>query len=416
MAKLTERSIKKLPRPAHGAAEYSDDLLPSLVLRVHSTGGHSWCARYRVKGSGQQRRLTLGKWPALSIAQARELASKELRRVANGADPSGAREAAKAAERTGQLEGGFADEARRFIEVYSRQRNKSWRTTAHRLGLKLVNKTALKDRTIKCEWEIVRGSPCDRWRKRTVNSVTKRDIVEALDAANERGPVLANRVHAALARFFSWAVERGLISISPATGTKAPNREQSRDRVLTPEELSAVWWAAEELKPPFNAFVQLLILTAARRNEVAGMTGSELAAGVWTIPKARAKNSEPNMLPLPPRAVEIVDALPRSPNGLLLTTTGTTPISGFSKMKRILDVAVAKRMKIAPWTLHDLRRSVATGLGELGTEPHVIDMILGHRPLTAVAGTYNRSRYLEDKKTALVVWGDAMFCYAAVYG
>ena len=416
MAKLTARALKKIPLPTgSGAREVPDDGLKGLVFVLHHSGAGTWTYRYRT-AQGQQRRLKVGRWPGMSPEQARDTAAEAYRRITKGEDPQAEKAAAREAERTGQLTDGFVDQATRFVETYSRRKNKSWDVQARLIGLKLTNRAARSDRTIKCEFEIVPGSPCDRWRKRTVSSITKREIVEAVEAATERGPVLANRVHATLTRFFAWAVEQDLVKASPAIGTKAPNPETSRDRVLSTEELSVVWWAAAELRPPFDAFVRLLILTAARRNEVGGINEGELAAGVWTIPKARAKNSEPNVLPLPPQALEIVDALPRSASGLLLTTTGTTPISGFSKMKHILDAAVAKRKKLAPWTLHDLRRSAATGMAERGVAPHVVDLILGHRPLTTTAATYNRSRYLDEKRAALAEWGLFMETSAILWG
>ena len=108
---------------------------------------------------------------------------------------------------------------------------------------------------------------------------------------------------------------------------------RSRDRVLTPDELSAIWWAAQELSVPFGGFIRLLILTAARRAEVAGMVELEIVDDVWTVPSKRAKAKEPNALPLPKEALEIIAELPRHASGLLFTTTGRSPISGFSKMK-----------------------------------------------------------------------------------
>jgi site-specific recombinase XerD len=407
MAKLTERSIKKLPRPSTGAYEVSDDLLPNLVLRVHSTGGYSWCVRYRVKGRRQQRRLTLGRWPALRVEKARELGADFLRRVAKGDDPQGDRSAAQAAERTGELTDGFVDQARRFVETYARPQNKSWLAQARLLGLSL-NKAARRNSALERHWAIIPGSPADRWKKRTVGSLTKREIVEAVDAATERGPIVANRVHATLTRFFSWAVEKGVIEVSPTLGTKAPNPERSRDRVLSREELSDIWHAAGELRAPFSSFVRLLILTAARRNEVSGMTAAELTDGAWTIPASRAKQAEANMLPLPRQALEIIAELPRSASGLLFTTTGKTPISGFSKMKRELDRVLAEGRKVAPWTLHDLRRSAATGMASLGIEPHIVEAILGHRSgvISGIAAVYNKFTYSSEKKDALQRWAD----------
>lgn len=417
MAKLTVRSIKRLPLPpGRAAAEYPDDGLKGLVLVLYQSGAATWTYRYR-NAEGRQRRLKIGKWPGLSPEEARDRAAEAYRRTTKGEDPQGEKAAAREAERTGHLTDGFVDQAKLFVENYARRKNKSWDTQAARLGLKLLNRAARKDRTIMCEWSIVPGSPCDLWRKRTVNSITKREINEAVDAATKRGPVLANRVHAALTRFFSWAVERGLVTASPAIGTKAPNPEKSRDRVLSPEELAAIWWAAEELKPPFGAFVRLLIMTAARRNEVAGMNAGELSDdGVWTIPRGRSKNDEPNLLPLPKEALEIIATLPRSESGLLFTTTGRTPISGFSKMKRILDTAVAKRKKVACWTLHDLRRSAATGMAERGVAPHVVDLVLGHRPLTATASIYNRALYADEKRAALQLWADCLLVTNFAYG
>jgi integrase len=400
MPKLTARSIKKIPLPTGtGARDVPDSLVVGLTFVLQPTGAASWVVRFRTR-EGQQKRYTLGKFPALSVDAARDQAADVLRRVAKGEDP----QAEKVAARTGEITDAFLDQAVRFVETYARQQNKSWLAQARLLGLSL-NKAARRNPELERHWAIIPKSPAARWQKRTVRSITKREIVEAVDEATERGPIVANRVHATLTRFFNWAVEKDVIEVSRAIGTKAPNPEKSRDRVLTPEELSAIWWAAEELRPPFGAFVQMLILTAARRNEVSGMTQAELAGGAWTIPAARSKNGEPNTLPLPADALEIIAALPRHASGLLFTTTGTTPVSGFSKMKRILDGFVAERMKVAPWTLHDIRRSAATGMAELGVEQGVFERVLGHR-ISGVTAVYNRFDYFEPKKAALQLWAD----------
>ena len=163
--------------------------------------------------------------------------------------------------------------------------------------------------------------------------------------------------------------------------------------------------------------MRLLILTAARRKEVAGIREAEIAEGVWTLParstEQRAKTERgrkvavADALPLPTQALEIIAELPRSPSGLLLTTTGTTAISGFSKMKRVLDALLTAQGKtLAPWTLHDLRRSAATGIGDLEVEPHIVSLILGHRIPGITSKVYNKSGYLRQKQEALQMWAD----------
>jgi integrase len=412
MAKVTERSIKRIALPdGTGAREVPDDLLKGLVILVHHSGAITFTVRYRNK-EGQQRRVTLGRYPTLSVAKARDKAAAILRRVAEGDDP----QAEKAAARGGVVADAFPGEAIRFIETYARLQNKSWLIQARHLGLSL-NKAARRNHKLERHWSIIPASPADRWRTRAVGSITKREIVEAVDAATARGPVQANRVHATLTRFFSWAVEKGVIELSPAIGTKAPNAEKSRERVLSSEELSAIWWAAEALRPPFGAFIRLLILTAARRNEVAGMTEAEIVDGAWTIPAGRSKTSEPNTLPLPRQALEIIAELPRSASGLLLTTTGRTHISGFAKAKRALDTELAKRRQLAHWTFHDLRRSAATGMASLGIEPHIVEAILGHRSgkISGIAAIYNRFTYFDEMRDALQQWADAVQGYAMVW-
>jgi integrase len=403
MSRFISRNLKRITSDGRKVRDVSDGRVPGLTLVVQKSGVQSWSLRYRF--GEHQRRYTIGRTTEVSAGQARKIAQSMLSKVAEGIDPQAEKASARTAEQTGRLAGGFVDQAKRFVETYARGKNKTWLDQGRHLGLALANSAARKDPTVDCEWAIIPGSPCDEWRKRAVKSITKPEIAEAVDAVTTKsGRVAANRTHATLSKFFGWALEKGLVDRSPAVGTKRPNRETSRDRVLTTEELSVVWRAADELRPPFGSFVRLLILTAARRNEVAGMNESELVNGLWTIPRGRSKNNEPNALPLPPQALSIIDALPQSPSGLLFSTTGRTQISGFSKMKRILDAAVAKRKKLAPWTLHDLRRSAATGMAERGVAPHVVDLVLGHKPLTAVASIYNRSKYLDEKRAALAEW------------
>ena len=416
MAKLTSRTIKKLPPPTgSGAREVPDDLLKGLVLLVHHSGASTWTVRYRT-ASGQQKRFTLGKYPALDVGAARKQARAVLSRVAEGEDP----QEKKLATRQAEVTDTFPAMAARFVALHCKRHNKAWQPRARFLGI------AMKDDG---EWEIIPGSAADRWRRRSVSSITKRDIVEFVNGITERGspiitakprtkgsPVTANRTHAILAKCFRWFVEQGALEVSPVVGTKAPNPERSRDRVLDLWEISLVWNAAEALGPTFCACIRLLLLTGARRSEVAEISDSELRDGLWIIPAERSKNGEVHTLPLPEAALEIIAALPRHANGLLLSHNGRTPISGFGKMKRQLDAEVArlaekqgglgKGQPVKDWTIHDLRRSVASGMAAIGILPHVVEAVLAHKSGTikGIAKVYNRYQYLDEKRDALARW------------
>lgn len=392
--RITTRNIGKIVPPAkeHGPRDVPDDLLPGLVLSVKPTGAMSWCVRYRFEGA--QRRYTLGKHPAIGLTAARKLARKVLEKVAAGEDP----QQAKVAQRTGDATDSFRALAARFIEIYARPRNRTWREAARILGLRLREDG----------WETVPGSPAERWAAKPVRLITKQDVIAAIDRAMEKGPIAGNKAYAIFSRFFNWAVERGAIDTSPLLGAKAPSPTKERERVLSLEELQIVWQAADTLRKPFSSFIHLLILTAARRSEVAGISREELDEdGVWTLPKERSKNEQELLLPLPPVVTNLLAGLPMQ--GLLLTTTGETPISGFSKLKRRLDTAIGYATQdepLEPWTLHDLRRSASTGMASIGIEPHIVEAILNHRSgeIEGVARTYNRYTYFKEKKRALKRW------------
>ena len=213
-----------------------------------------------------------------------------------------------------------------------------------------------------------------------------------------------------LRRLFNWAVERDIIAVSPAEKIKAPTAERSRDRTLSAAELAAVWNATASLGAPFDAFFRLLILTGQRRNELAGAhwTEFDLEKGEWTIPASRAKNGTKHIVHLAPAAMDILTRIPRPlakplGNDYVFTTTGRSPISGFSKIKAKLD----RLSGVSNWTIHDLRRTFATiGTGELGIDPVVMDKILNHRSgvVTGVAAIYQRHAYFEQRRAALDDW------------
>ena len=207
----------------------------------------------------------------------------------------------------------------------------------------------------------------------------------------------------------NWCVDRGTIEASPVANLKAPTKEVARDRVLTDDELSACWNSAVSEGYPFAHFVQILILTGQRRGEVAKMRWSELdlEKGLWTLPGKRAKNAMTHIVPLAPMAIDILKSTPRFLNSeFVFTTTGTTPISGFGRLKARIDASMPP--DIEDWRFHDLRRTMATNMAMLRIQPHVIEAVLNHKNgvVSGVAAVYNRHAYIDEKREALTAWAD----------
>ena len=216
------------------------------------------------------------------------------------------------------------------------------------------------------------------------------------------GPVARNRVRSSLSAFFNFAVREGLIENNPVTGTGKAEEGTGRDRVLSEAELAKLWRALDE--DQFSDIVRLLILTGQRREEIGGLRWSEIDQGSIVLPPARTKNRREHTLPLSPMALAIIERQPHREGRDLIFGYGQGPFSGWSDAKADLDAKV----KLKAWRLHDLRRSMATHLAELGVQPHIIEAILnhysGHR--AGVHGVYNRSRYETAMREALQMWGD----------
>jgi integrase len=258
-----------------------------------------------------------------------------------------------------------------------------------------------------------------KWRSRPIASISRRDVLDLIDGIVARGAeVQANRTLARLRALFNWAIEKDRVAASPVARMKLPTQERARDRALSDEELRWLWRACDEVGWPFGPLVKLLLLTAQRRDEVAGMEWLEidLVKRVWTIPRHKAKNDRVHEVQLSGAAIEILRSLPRIGDGLVFTTTGDTAVSGFSKSKRRLDAAMLKAKReelgsrkgdaIPRWMLHDLRRTAATGMARLNFPPHVVDKVLNHVSGTihGVAAIYNRFEYVEERRAALDAW------------
>ena len=209
-----------------------------------------------------------------------------------------------------------------------------------------------------------------RWKGRRLSSISRADVHDLLDEVVDRGsPVMANRLLATLSKLCNWSVERGIIEKSPCSGVKPPSAHTSRDRVLSDHELQRIWRASDVLGYPFGPMIKLLMLTGQRRDEVAGLTWSELDLDgrMWVLPRQRAKNNVEHSIPISSPVMAILNGLPKIgiPPKFLFTTTSRTYVSGFSKAKLTYDKLLAsdEAGQLPHWTFHDLRRTAATGLG-----------------------------------------------------
>ena len=318
--KLTDLFAERVKPPASGRIEYFDAAFPSLALRVTSGGHKSWSLFYRT--GGRLRRFTLGTYPALKPADARREASRILEKVAAGADPL----AEKKARRYVRLpeEETFDAVVQEYLERYAKK-NTAFTTY-----------TETK--------RVLEGDDLKAWQKRPMASISRRDVNEVIDAIAVRAEIQANRTLAKLRTLFNWAVEKDRIAVSPIEGMKPPTREQARDRALTDDEISWFWTACEASGWPFGPLAQLLLLTGQRRDEVAGMEWGEVdfKRMTWIIPRHKAKNGRAHEVHVSAAALAILRALPRIGDGLVFTTTGKTPVSGFSRSKRRLDREMEK--------------------------------------------------------------------------
>jgi integrase len=230
-------------------------------------------------------------------------------------------------------------------------------------------------------------------------------VVRVLDGIAKAGhPSIASRTAAYGRACFQWALKRGTVAANPFAALPAIGEKPKRDRVLTDNELVAIWRAAAAMGPPFGPIVRLLILTGQRREEVGGMTWAELSDDflTWTIAASRAKNGTPHVVPLAEPARELLRSLPRAGALVMPGDRPPAPFSGWSKAKARLDVAAG----VADWVLHDLRRTMATGLQRLGVRLEVTEAALNHisGSRAGIVGIYQRHNWAAEKRAALEAW------------
>ena len=379
-SKITTMKLTKQNLPAIAAAFatcgkvdriFFDDDLPGFGIRFRQ-GAKRQAFVVQYERQGVQRRLTLGTTAVLSVDEARAAARKELAKVTLGHDPGGDRAAARAKAKIT-----LASVAQQFLDVKQKKlRDSSFRE---------IQRHLLKD------WKHLHSFP--------IHKIERRNIAAVLGDLAKRGPVAAARARSTLISLFAWAVREGYLDRNPAAGTNNPDTGVSRDRILTDMELAKIWNACQD--DDHGRIVKLLMLTGQRMREVGAMSWSELQPPKWKLPAARTKNKRDHELTLPPAAWEIIEQVKPRPGYLFGRKAGFT---NWDHAKKVLD----QRSGVIGWTIHDLRRTCATGMAELGVQPHIIEAVLNHISghKAGVAGIYNRSSYEREVRNALALWAD----------
>ena len=335
---------------------------------MQPTGVKSWAVRYRI--GRRTRKLTLpGRYPVLSLAKAREAARTALESYGRE-DPAAAKRAGTPAD----------DTLAAYIALYREKHVSTVRpgTAAN------INR----------ELEYMQ----DAWPGRTLRSISKKDVVAVIDKAMKRGPSAGVTAWKVAKAFFAWCEAREDDFASPARSIRKPAKEKSRDRVLDDAELKLTWEAADAEGGAAGALVKLLILSGARRNEITELARDEITADAIELPGERTKNGLPHTIPITPMIRRVLDALPST--GKFVLNGTDRPFGDHSGAKEKVTPA------IRPWTLHDLRRSFASGLQRLGVAPHIVELALNHRSGTfsGVAGIYQRHRYAKEVADAFAGW------------
>jgi integrase len=353
--------------PGKDRSFYWDESLPQFGLQVTDTGARSFVCQYRQ--GRQSRRMKIS--AALRLSEARKEAHAILGKVAKGGDPL--------AERR-QKEAAATNTLQSVCESYFAREGKKLRTVGER-------QTQLKRLVY------------PRLGSRQIDDVKRSDLVRLLDKVeDENGPVMADRTLAYLRRVFSWHAARSDEFRSPVTRGMARTKpkERARSRVLSDDELRAVWKATGDMQKAFGPLVRFILLTATRLREAAHTQRSELDGGLWVIPASRYKGNHDHVVPMSKAAKAVIDALPVVDGSKwIFSHDGKRPVGGFSKFKARLE----KASGTSGWTLHDLRRTARSLMSRAGVPTDHAERALGH-VINGVRGTYDRHEYLAEKKAA----------------
>jgi integrase len=383
---FTDRFLKSVkPAPAGKRIIHWDAQVPGFGLRVSDKSRPDDLGAFvlvtRLPGSSNPTARRIGAYPALSLAQARQIAREWREDIRQGVDPK-----MKEAERLREEAQRRADTFAAAFEAYASERLARLRTGARVQSA--IERYAMP-----------------KWGQRPISGLRRADVKDLIRNVHKDAPIAANRLLSYLKTFFAWAAEEELVEASPAAVVKPLADEVKRDRVLSDAEIRAVWEACGDLGAFGRAF-RFMLVTGQRRSEVGGMTWVEIDRDkrLWTLPKERAKAGRKHEIPLSGLAMSILDDCPELNQYVFSTGRSTTsgaasPVSGWSKAKAALD----KKTDVVDWHMHDLRRTCATNLAKLGTDRIVISKLLNHAE-GGVTSIYDRHTRDDEKRAAMDRW------------
>ncbi len=332
----------------------------------------------RYTANGRRRRVTLGRYPGLKLADARDRAKGNLYAVHRGEDPQGDKEAARNAPTFGEL-------AAEYIERHAKPKKRRWRDDDRMLRVDIL----------------------PHWKRRPAHTITRRDVSQLLDRIVERGaPIMANHVRALVSKIFNFGIGRDLVEANPCACVPMPAKPRQRDRVLSEEEIRRVWKVLDDEGTPVAVSFKLRLLTAQRGVEVLTMRWSDIEGDWWTIPAEVAKNRRSHRVPLSAPALALVEELRASANGspylFPSPKRADKPISSVqTAVERLVEAAGLK------FVAHDLRRTAASYMTSMGVTRLVVSKILNHVE-QGVTAIYDRHSYDGEKREALDRWGDRL--------
>ncbi len=391
-----------------------DDNLKGFGCRVSPSGSAVWLLKKRLGKGGRGSKQVLNAfrdYNEASPTEARAEALKIIAEIRDGIDPAEKTRKTRIVQHSVYQSGKLSDVVDAYIKKHATP-GRYWTETARLLNKGLVAKLG-KDTL--------------------VANVTRSDIRSIIDAKEDATPGAARTLFAAIRHLFKWCASRELIAASPCDGLTPPKNLPSRDRVLADHEVKLFWTALDRMPlikigseeddsiqhlDIWRPFYRTLLLTAQRRDEVAGMMLSEidLDKATWTIPKERTKNNKEHLVHLSPQAVSILRGAVGSARGpYVFSSNGETPISGFSKAKLFLDARMqaildeaGEGKTLKPFRIHDLRRTAASGMAALGFAPHVIERVLNHvsGAQGGLVGIYQRHEYVAERKKAVDAWAN----------
>ena len=374
--KLTKPLIDDL-KPQATDQVYRDQGLRGFGLKVTPAGRKVFIVMYRTIDGQRLRKYTLGPYGVMTLISARSAAQKILLARLDGQDPAAEKQSQR--RRPAGLEIGAVIQQYKLEYLEPRE-----------IGLETVR---ILDRIV-----------LTQWKGRQISSISRADVWDCIETIMQRGALsMAGRALTVIRAFFNWCVGRGLVETSPCTGLIPPPAGRPRDRVLSDDELAAVLRTGMSLPGPYGPIVMLLALTGQRRSEVANMRWEELDLdkGVWTIPARRTKTRRSHVVHLTPQMKALLP-IPDEGQPLVFPSAQGKTYQYFSAMKKRHDTTSG----VTDWVLHDLRRTVATGMAALGVAPHVADKILNHQSgaISGIAAVYQRHEFMADRKAATELW------------